>query len=365
MFRKLLPIYAVAALAASVLLPSPIQAQHRAKMDAAWVYLGDWPTSCDYSVTNVNVQETWRPRNERGGMAHRTMLTFRSTNYDICEELLTSYIEGSVEIPASAFRLQGLKSATLQVAVDFRNEVDGTIVPVIFDMAMTCIEVSEEGNGSGGHCVSMPSGSLLVRGRNLVDAPERDGQLTRLTGIVSQGSALFLNPVEPPGFPSPIRAQDLFKASYVAYASFSDAPAGCEYLSNTVIEVLESWRSQAERQRVEHEVTLYFRTSGYDCQGVFVPYVEGFVEIPTSAFRSQALKSATLQAAVDFRDEARGVVVPVIFDVTWTCEQSSISGKLSSGACENAEPSGTILVAGRNLVDSDYSEGQLVSFKKD
>lgn len=171
--------------------------------------------------------------------------------------------------------------------------------------------------------------------------------------------------MEPPRVPSLIRVQDLFKASYVAYASFSDAPAGCEYLSNTFIEVLESWRSRAERQRVEHEVTLYFRTSGYDCQGAFVPCVEGFVEIPTSAFRSQALNSATLQAMVDFRDEARGVVVPVIFDVTWTCVQSRISGKLSSsGACENAEPSGTILVAGRNLGDSDYSEGQLVSFKK-
>ncbi|MEA2562947.1 MAG: hypothetical protein QOH06_4451 [Acidobacteriota bacterium] len=188
MFRKSFPIYAVAALAASVLLPSPIRAQHRAKMNAAWVYLVDAPTSCDYTVTNVNVQETWRPRNERGGMEHTTTLTFRSTNYDLCEELLTSYIEGSVEIPASAFRLQGLKSATLQVAVDFRDEVDGTIVPVIFDMAMTCIEGSEEGNSSGGYCVSMPSGSLLVKGRNLVDAPERDGQLTRQTGTVSQGS---------------------------------------------------------------------------------------------------------------------------------------------------------------------------------
>lgn len=191
MFRKVLPIYAVAALAASALLPSPIQAQHRAKMDAAWVYLVDWPTNCDYSVTNVNVQETWLPRNERGGMEHRTTLTFRSTNYNLCEELLTSYIQGSLEIPASAFRLQGLKSAALQVAVDFRDKVDGTFVPVLFDMAMTCIEGSEEGNGSGGYCVSMPSGSLLVRGRNLVDAPERDGQLTRQTGTVSQGSAIF------------------------------------------------------------------------------------------------------------------------------------------------------------------------------
>jgi hypothetical protein len=54
-----------------------------------------------------------------------------------------------------------------------------TIVPVIFDMTMTCIEGSEEGKPSGGYCVSMPSGSLLVRGRNLVDAPEKDGQLSR------------------------------------------------------------------------------------------------------------------------------------------------------------------------------------------
>ena len=191
MFRKLFPIYAVAALAAIVLLPSPIRAQHRAKMDSAWVFLVDAPTSCDYSITNVNVQETWRPRNERGGMEHKTMLTFRSSNYDLCEELLTSYIEGSVEIPASAFRLQGLKSATLQVTIDFRDQVDGTIVPVIFDMVMTCLEGSGEGNGSGGYCVSMPSGSLLVRGRNLVDAPEQDGQLTRQTGIVPQGSSLF------------------------------------------------------------------------------------------------------------------------------------------------------------------------------
>ena len=191
MFRKLLPIHAVAALAASVLLPSPIQAQNRAKMTAARVFLVDMPTSCDYSITNVSVQETWRPQNERGGMEHTTTLTFRSTNYDLCEELLTSYIEGSVEIPASAFRFQGLKSATLQVATGFRDEVEGTIVPVIFDMAMTCIGGSEEGNPSGGYCVSMPSGSLLVRGRNLVDAPERDGQLTRQTGTVSQGSSHF------------------------------------------------------------------------------------------------------------------------------------------------------------------------------
>lgn len=364
MFRRLFPIYAVAVLAASALLPSPIQAQDKVKLNAAWAYLFGNPTSCEYINTNVSVHETWRPRNERGGMEHTTTLTFWSTNYDWCGDILTWYIEGSMEIPASAFRFQGLKSATLKVATDLRDEVEGTMVPVIFDMTMTCIEGSEEGSPSGGYCVSRASGSLLVRGQNLVDSADSDGQLTRQTGTVSQGSSLLLNPLEPPRLPSPIRDQDLFKASYVAYASFSYAPAGCEYLSNTVIEVLESWRSQTERQRVEHEVTLYFRTSGYDCQGVFIPYIEGFVEIPTSAFRSQALKSATLQAAVDFRDEAREVVVPVIFDVTWTCVQSSISGKLSSGACENAGPSGTILVAGRNLADSDYSEGQLVSFKK-
>jgi hypothetical protein len=198
MFRKLLPIYVVAALAASALLPSPIQAQDKATMNAAWVFLAGALTSCDYTITNVSVHETWRPRNERGGMEHKTTLTFRSSYYNLCEEHLTSYIEGSVEIPASAFRFQGLKSATLQATIDFRDEVDGTIVPVIFDMTMTCIG-SGEGKPSGGYCVSMPSGSLLVRGRNLVvDAPEKDGILTRQTGTVSQGASLFLNPLEPP-----------------------------------------------------------------------------------------------------------------------------------------------------------------------
>ena len=183
MFRKLLPIYILAVLAANALLPSPVRAQDRFKSYSAWVFLVDASTDCNYSITNVSVHETWRPKNERGGIEHTTTLTFGSTNFDYCEEILTSHIEGSVEIPASAFRLQGLKSATLQVAAGFKDEIDGTIVPVIFDMAMTCIEGSEQGNLSNGYCVSMPSGSLLVRGKNLVDASEKDGQLSRSIDI--------------------------------------------------------------------------------------------------------------------------------------------------------------------------------------
>lgn len=188
MFRKLLPISVVAAFAASALLPSPIRAQDKAKMNAAWAYLFGAPTSCEYSNTNVSVHETWRPQNEGRGMEHKTMLTFRSVGYDHCEDLLTWYIEESVEIPASAFRFQGLRSATLKIAIDFRDEVGGTIVPVIFDMTMTCIKGSEEGNPSGGYCIPRTSGSLLVLGRNLVDAADSDGQLTHQRGTVSQGS---------------------------------------------------------------------------------------------------------------------------------------------------------------------------------
>lgn len=181
MFRKLLPIYVVAALAASVLLPSPIRAaQGRVKMNSAWVYLVGGHTSCEYITTNVSVYETWRPRKERGGMEHKTTLHFRSVGYDHCEDLLTSYIDESVEIPASAFRFQGLKSATLQVAIDFRDEVEGTIVPVIFDMTLTCFKGSEEGNPPNGYCIPRTSGSLLVRGWNLVDlAVDSEGQLNR------------------------------------------------------------------------------------------------------------------------------------------------------------------------------------------
>lgn len=62
---------------------------------------------------------------------------------------------------------------------------------VILDMTMTCIEGSEVGKPSGGYCIPRTSGSLLVRGMNLVDSADSDGQLTHQMGTVSQGSSLF------------------------------------------------------------------------------------------------------------------------------------------------------------------------------
>ena len=165
--------------------------------------------------------------------------------------------------------------------------------------------------------------------------------------------------------PSPVRGQDIYKV-YDAYAYMFAAPADCEYI-NTTVDVFESWRAQNEGGRMEHAITLYFRSSDYDfCEDLLISYIMGSVEIPASAFRTQGLKSATLQVVIDFRDEALGAIVPVIFDLTWTCLESSREGKPSHGVCGIAELSGSVLVRGRNLVDSDngYSEARMVNFKK-
>ena len=173
MFRKLLPIYVLAVLAASALLPPPVHAQVTHKLYSAYAEMLTTPTACENIDTTVNVTERWQTQNEGGRMEHTATLSFRSSDYDFCEDLHISFIMGSVEIPASALRTQGLKSATLQVVVNFRDEIIGTVVPVIFDLTWTCVESSRVGKTSHGRCdFAELSGTVLVRGRNLVGSAE-------------------------------------------------------------------------------------------------------------------------------------------------------------------------------------------------
>lgn len=56
-----------------------------------------------------------------------------------------------------------------------------------------------------------------------------------------------------------------------------------------------------------------------------------------------------------------GASVPVLFDLTWSCQED----KPYNGGCGLAELSGTALVGTRNLMDSESISGDLVSFKQD
>lgn len=173
MFRKVLPIYAVAALMASALLPSPVRAQRTVKFYDAFAYFYDNPGGCEYSETYLEVFESWL-RHERGRTEHTIKLSFQSLHYEACEDVPLSYVESFVEIPASAFHSQGLKSASLQFATNLRDWVGGASVPVLFDLTWSCQEDKPYNGGCG--LVEL-SGTALVGTRNLMDSESISGDL--------------------------------------------------------------------------------------------------------------------------------------------------------------------------------------------
>lgn len=158
--------------------------------------------------------------------------------------------------------------------------------------------------------------------------------------------------------PTPAQAQRTVKF-YDAYAYFYDAPGECEYFE-TYLEVFESWLRH-ERGRTEHTIKLSFQSLQYEaCEDVPLSYVEAFLEIPASDFRFQGLKSASLQLATGLTDWVRRESVPVRIDLTWSCQEE----KPYHGGCGRVELSGTVLVGTRNLLDSEFIVGDLVSFKQ-
>src|SRR5215218_8401656 len=98
MFRKLLPVYVVAALAASALLPSPVQAQRTVKYYVAYAYFYEDPEGCDYFETYLDVVESWT-RYEPGRTEHTLTVYFKSIQYDACEDVPIFAIVDFVEIP--------------------------------------------------------------------------------------------------------------------------------------------------------------------------------------------------------------------------------------------------------------------------
>jgi hypothetical protein len=150
---------------------------------------------------------------------------------------------------------------------------------------------------------------------------------------------------------------------YDAFASFyQEEPNGCTYFE-TFLDVYElSIRSGAGP--VEHSSTIEFLSLQYDtCEDVPTSIVSGSVAIPANAFRSQGLKSASLTAAVNFTDRVGGAIVPVFFDLVWTCDRKNIDGNNSNGNCAPVNLSGSVLVGWRNLLDSQSKQGELSTRK--
>lgn len=170
MFRKLLPVYVVAAFMASTLLPSPAQAESVFKNYLAWAYFYDAPPGCEYFETYLEVVERWT-RYEPGPTTHTLTFIIHSIHYDACEDRAISFIVDSVEIPPNTFRSQGLKLASLQLAINFRAGVSGAIVPVILDLAWACDADDIGGKPSKGACGDVElSGSAWIGSRDLMDS---------------------------------------------------------------------------------------------------------------------------------------------------------------------------------------------------
>lgn len=173
MFRKLLPIHALAALIATALLPVPAQAQRTVKFYDAFAYFYDDPGGCEYFETYLDVFESWT-RYERGRTEHTTRISFQSLHYDTCADVPISVVQGVAEIPANAFQSHGLKSASIQLAMDITDRVGGALVPVLFDLTWSC---QEERPLYGGCGVVELSGNVLVESRNLMDSEYKIGEL--------------------------------------------------------------------------------------------------------------------------------------------------------------------------------------------
>ena len=165
---------AVAALAASTLVPSLASAQTESKGKAshgynAWAYFWETnedPEGCGQWETNLDVTERW-VKSESGRMEHLIQLDFLSVGYDeTCSEWPTSIVGFTTVIPAKAFKSQGLKSASLQTWVQARD-FDGTVVPIAIDLVWTG-GLYSDGKNSHGFSGATVSGSLLLGSKNLL-----------------------------------------------------------------------------------------------------------------------------------------------------------------------------------------------------
>jgi hypothetical protein len=187
MSRKLRLICAVA-LALSVLLPSLASAQTEDLYDAfAYFYHPD-PNGCDLYETYFDVYER-RTQPESKPVEHSTTIAIQSSHYDVCSDVY-SMIEGSAVIPASAFRHQGDKAASLQVAVNVTNRWGGEVVPLVIDLNWTCVSDPQGYRGLESRCAPVElAGSFMLGSMELMDSDSKQGELIRRSprrGVTSQ-----------------------------------------------------------------------------------------------------------------------------------------------------------------------------------
>jgi hypothetical protein len=147
---------------------------------------------------------------------------------------------------------------------------------------------------------------------------------------------------------------------YNAFAYFYDEDP-CAYFE-TYLDVFERSTRSAPGP-MEHLTTIEFLSFHYDtCADVPVSIVAGTIAIPANAFHNQGLHAASLQASANFTDRVGGAIVPVLFDLIWTCDRRYIDNN-SNDACAPVVLSGTVQVGSRNLLDSQSVQGELSIYK--
>lgn len=172
MLRKLRLTCALAALAASTLVPPFASAQTESKGKSsqsysAWAYFWDEdPVLCNQRETVVEVVERW-VKPDSGPMEHLVQLNFRSIYYDeTCPDWPVSVIIFSTAIPVKSFTSRGLKSASLKTLIHARDG-DRGIVSIAIDLVWTG-GLYSDGKHSQGFSGATVSGSLLIGSTNLL-----------------------------------------------------------------------------------------------------------------------------------------------------------------------------------------------------
>ncbi|HVG09900.1 MAG TPA: hypothetical protein VNM67_19520 [Thermoanaerobaculia bacterium] len=163
-------------------------------------------------------------------------------------------------------------------------------------------------------------------------------------------------------FSSLASAQTPGYKEYNAFAYFYEQTEGCD-LFETYLDVFERW-TPLESGLTEHSTTLKIDSLHYDtCEETYVSVVRGSMLIPDNAFRTQGLKTASVQTALSFTDSWTGEIVPVILDLRWTCDRARIDRAKPASTCAPLTLSGSVLVGSRDLMDLSSRQGELILWK--